>query len=144
MRRSGGVVLPHFSEASFDDVCRGNAGRRRTVRGGPVSPRIDPHDYVPLAEQGATNREIADRFGVSESTVRRGLQRIGYRRNGLTAPPPAAAEAPPPAPAPPPEPERAAPSPPPEPPAPPPERAASPAPASERPAAAHSERPPAA
>jgi hypothetical protein len=53
-----------------------------------VSPRVDPHEYVPLAEQGRSNREIADHFGVSESTVRRGLQRVGYRRNGRALPPP--------------------------------------------------------
>src|SRR4051812_12076223 len=53
-----------------------------------MSPRVDPHDYVPLAEQGRSNREIAEHFGVSESTVRRGLQRVGYRRNGRALPPP--------------------------------------------------------
>ena len=40
----------------------------------------DPAAYVPYADRGWSNHKIAKHFGVWESTVRRGLDRIGYKR----------------------------------------------------------------
>lgn len=40
-------------------------------------------EYVPYAAQGWSNYRIADLFKVDESTVRRGLDRIGYQRHKL-------------------------------------------------------------
>jgi hypothetical protein len=42
---------------------------------------IAPEVYARFADDGLSNRAIARRFGVSESTVRRGLASIEYKRN---------------------------------------------------------------
>lgn len=40
--------------------------------------KFDPSVYVALKDQGLTNREIGDKLGVDESSVRRGLHKAGY------------------------------------------------------------------
>ncbi len=45
--------------------------------------RVSPADYVSFAAEGWSNYKIAERFGVNESTVRRGLERVGYKRHLL-------------------------------------------------------------
>ena len=39
----------------------------------------EPHEYVALREQGLTLREIGDRLGVSEASVRRGLHAAAHK-----------------------------------------------------------------
>lgn len=46
---------------------------------------MNPVEYVPFAAAGESNYRIAERFGVHESTVRRGLADIGYKRHLLPA-----------------------------------------------------------
>lgn len=48
-----------------------------------MTERIDPRQYVTYADEGRSNYWIADKFGVNESTVRRGLDRLNYQRNLL-------------------------------------------------------------
>jgi hypothetical protein len=48
-----------------------------------VSDKLNPVDFVPFAAQGWSNYRIADKFGINESTVRRGLDRLGYKRYKL-------------------------------------------------------------
>src|SRR5690348_42760 len=45
--------------------------------------RINPVEFVAFAASGESNYRIAERFGVHESTVRRGLRDIGYKRHLL-------------------------------------------------------------
>lgn len=40
--------------------------------------KFDPSVYTALKEQGLTNREIGDKLGVDEASVRRGLHKAGY------------------------------------------------------------------
>lgn len=49
----------------------------------PRLSTINPVEYVPFAANGESNYRIAERFNVHESTVRRGLERIGYQRHKL-------------------------------------------------------------
>ena len=45
--------------------------------------KVDPQLYVTLREQGHNNTEIAERFGVSEASVRRGLKAANFNPNKL-------------------------------------------------------------
>jgi predicted phosphodiesterase len=44
------------------------------------SPKHDPSVYTALAETGLTNYDIADKLGVGEASVRRGLRKAGFTR----------------------------------------------------------------
>lgn len=44
-----------------------------------ANPKFDPSVYVALREQGLNNYEVAERLGVSEASVRRGLAKAGYK-----------------------------------------------------------------
>ena len=42
-------------------------------------PKFDSDVYVALRGQGLNNQQIADKLGVSEASVRRGLNKAGYK-----------------------------------------------------------------
>lgn len=42
-------------------------------------PKFPPSTYLELREKGMTNQDIADKVGVSEASVRRGLRKAGFK-----------------------------------------------------------------
>lgn len=62
-------------------------GERLYVRRPPADPA---QTYLAAMREGLSNREIADRFGISDRAVRRALARIGVRNTNIS---PAAARA---------------------------------------------------